>query len=105
LGTHRPRAAAVRWIKRGPNGIIGTNRADSVSTIKTLLADLPQLAAEAKPGGKGLKTLLAARGVRAVSFEDWLRIDAAEVARGLRKGKPREKFTCLAEMLHCLEPS
>src|SRR5215470_7604423 len=88
---------AAGWIKRGPTGIIGTNRADAVSTVKALLADVPQLAPEAKPGIDGLKTLLAARGVRTVSVEDWFKIDALEVARGEPHGKPREKFTRVAE--------
>jgi ferredoxin--NADP+ reductase len=102
-GTAIPGLYAAGWIKRGPTGIIGTNRADSVSTVKALLADVTLLAREAKSGGEGLKTLLAARAVRAVSFADWAKIDAAEVARGQPKGKPREKFTRLAEMLSCRE--
>ncbi|HYA20970.1 MAG TPA: FAD-dependent oxidoreductase [Burkholderiales bacterium] len=96
---------AAGWIKRGPTGIIGTNRADSIATVKSLLADLPHLAPEAKAGAEGLKPLLMARRVRAVSLDDWLKIDAAEVARGQPKGKPREKFTRVAEMLKCLDGS
>src|SRR5215510_3129820 len=73
---------AAGWIKRGPTGIIGTNRADAVSTVKALLADVPQLAPEAKRGADGLRALLSARGVRSVGAEDWLKIHALEVARG-----------------------
>lgn len=94
---------AAGWIRRGPSGIIGTNRADSLATVKALLADLPALAPVPKPGSEGLAPVLAARGVRAVSFEDWRRIDAAEIARGQPKGKPREKFTRVDEMLRCLQ--
>ena len=94
---------AAGWIKRGPTGIIGTNRADAVATVKALLTDAPQLPPESKAGGEGLKPLLAQRGVRAVSFADWLAIDAAEVARGAPGGKPREKFVQVADMLRCLE--
>ena len=97
-----PGLYAAGWIKRGPTGIIGTNRADAVSTVKALLADLPQLGPDAKPGGEGLRRLLAARGVRIVSAADWFKIDALEVARGAPLGKPREKFTRVAEMLQCL---
>ena len=98
-----PGLYAAGWIKRGPTGIIGTNRADSIATVKSLLADLPRLAPEAKAGAEALKPLLAKRDVRVVSLDDWLKIDAAEVARGQPKGKPREKFTRVAEMLHCLD--
>lgn len=87
------------WIKRGPSGIIGTNRADSLATVKALLDDLPQLAAANKAGAAGLHALLAKRGVRVVDYNDWLTIDRAEIERGQAKGKPREKFTRRDEML------
>jgi ferredoxin--NADP+ reductase len=93
---------AAGWIKRGPSGIIGTNRADSLATAKSLLADLPRLGNGSKSGAEGLRGVLAARGVRIVGIDDWWRIDAAEVARGKARGKPREKFTRVAEMLQCL---
>lgn len=97
-----PGLYAAGWIRRGPSGIIGTNRADSVASVKALLADLPAVATEPKPGSAGIAPLLATRGVRPVSFDDWRKIDAAEVARGQPKGKPREKFTRVNEMLSCL---
>jgi len=87
------------WIKRGPTGIIGTNRADSMATVATLLADLPSFDAQPKPGREASVSLLAQRSVRSVSFPDWETIDQAEKARGLPLGKPREKFTRISEML------
>ncbi|MBI3044969.1 MAG: FAD-dependent oxidoreductase [Betaproteobacteria bacterium] len=87
------------WIKRGPTGIIGTNRADSVATVTSLLSDLPGLSAGARSGADGLSALLAARGIRVVGWSDWQKIDAAEVLRGEAAGKPREKFTRVNEML------
>ena len=98
-----PGLYAAGWIKRGPTGIIGTNRADSVATVKSLLEDLPALPRQARMGSKGLAPLLAARGVRPVSYDEWTAIDAEEIARGLPRGKPREKFTRVDEMLACLE--
>jgi ferredoxin--NADP+ reductase len=98
-----PGLYAAGWIKRGPSGIIGTNRADSMATVKSLLADLSRFSPAAKAGAGALESLLAARGVRVVSLADWLKIDAAEVARGQPTGKPREKFTRVAEMLKCLD--
>jgi ferredoxin--NADP+ reductase len=102
-GAPLPGLYAAGWIKRGPTGIIGTNRADAVATVKAVRTDAPQLPPGPKAGAEGLMPLLAQRGVRAVSFADWLAIDAAEVARGAPKGKPREKFVQVADMLRCLE--
>jgi len=94
-----PGVYATGWIKRGPSGIIGTNRADSVATVASLLADVPQLSREDKPGGEALLAKLAGRGVRIVHYADWLRLDAAEIARGQAQGRIRDKFTRLGEML------
>ena len=91
------------WIKRGPTGIIGTNRADSVATVKSLLTDLPNFDAGNKLGADGVRGLLKNRGIRVVSYPDWQRIDAAEVRQGKTNGKPREKFTRLEEMLAVLD--
>ncbi len=90
------------WIKRGPTGIIGTNREDGVATVKSLLADLPNLGTGGKPGADGL-ALLKNRGVRVVSYADWQKIDAAEVRLGEADGKPREKFTRVSEMLAVID--
>lgn len=98
-----PGLYATGWIKRGPTGIIGNNRADSVATVKSLLEDLPVLDAGEKRGADTLNALLKSRGVRVVSYPDWQEIDAAEVRRGETAGKPREKFTRVEEMLRLLE--
>ena len=87
------------WIKRGPSGIIGTNREDSVLTVNGILADLGQLDGGAKGGAERVAALLQGRGVRVVSYADWRKIDAAEIRRGEAAGKPREKFTRLKDML------
>lgn len=102
-GSEVPQLYVAGWIKRGPTGIIGTNRADSVATVTSLVADLPKLsAAGRKSGFASIQSLLQRRSVRPVSFPDWKRIDAAEIARGAQVGKPREKFTCVSEMLALL---
>ena len=88
------------WIKRGPSGIIGTNRADSVATCNSLLADLAQLdTGTPKAGAAAIYPLLNNRNVPLVNYDRWLKIDAVEVDHGKVKGKPREKFTRVAEML------
>ncbi len=90
------------WIKRGPTGIIGTNREDSVFTVKSILADLPNFEAGTRPSPKRLKGLLESRGVRVISYADWQKIDGAEIQRGESAAKPREKFTRLKEMFDVL---
>ncbi len=91
------------WIKRGPSGIIGTNRADAVSTVSTLMSDLPKFNATPKTGGNGLQEALVGRGTRVVSYADWLQLDQMEVQRGALTGKPREKMTRVSEMLQALQ--
>ena len=87
------------WLKRGPTGIIGTNRADSVETVQSLLAELPKICDREKPGVEALRPLLEGRGIRVLNYQNWLMLDAAEIDRGKPKGKPREKFTRIHEML------
>ncbi len=93
------------WIKRGPSGVIGTNKACASETVDHLLADV---AAERLPTVAGspdvVMDLLRSRGVRTTSWEDWQRLDAAEQALGQATGKPRAKFTTRAAMLEALDP-
>ena len=92
------------WIKRGPTGIIGTNKADSVETVGLLLEDIDKLdTGESKSGAAGCCEILDRRGVRHISFSDWKKIDAAEITRGQTAGKPREKYTSIDEMLALLD--
>jgi ferredoxin--NADP+ reductase len=102
-GRIAPGLYAVGWIKRGPTGLIGTNKGDGAATIDRLLEDLPALAPCPAPDTTPVRDLLAGRGVRVVSYADWQRIDDAEVARGEACGKPREKFTAVREMLDVLD--
>lgn len=87
------------WIKRGATGIIGTNKADSDETVHSLVEDLPNLNACQEPSTEALLELLKSREVHPVSFADWKKIDAAEIERGLKVGKPREKFVRVRGML------
>jgi ferredoxin--NADP+ reductase len=99
------------WLKRGPTGVIGTNKADAAQTVQALLADLaggpeaseaalprpgllrlPTVEADGSGGGtvgSPLDDVLAARGVQRVSYTDWLRIEAAEadLAAALGRGE------------------
>lgn len=102
-GAVLPGLYAAGWIKRGPSGVIGTNKPDSTETARNLLADLDELAACSTPDTGALLAQLRGRGVRPVSYQDWRAIDAAEVAAGRPAGKPREKFTRIEEMLAVLD--
>ncbi len=94
------------WLKRGPSGIIGTNRADSIETVETLLSDLAAAGVgAAAPGLTCLQPLIAQRCARVVNLSNWFDIDSAEVQRGIARGKPREKFTRIDEMLNVLSKS
>ncbi|HEX6229586.1 MAG TPA: FAD-dependent oxidoreductase [Solirubrobacterales bacterium] len=95
---------AAGWIKRGPSGVIGTNKKDALETVQHLLADVESgnLLAPESPEPAAVEELLAERGVRFVSFEDWQEIDRAEVGRGEPHGRPRVKFVRVEEMLDAL---
>ena len=97
-----PGMYAAGWIKRGPSGIIGNNKPDSQATAAAMLADAPALTPCTTPDTNALVDVLRERNVRAVSYADWQRIDAAEIERGKACGKPREKFTRVEEMLAVL---
>jgi ferredoxin--NADP+ reductase len=87
------------WIKRGPSGIIGTNKPCSIATVKNLIADLPSITPCPNRDSRQLLELLAGKGVKVVDYDAWKKIDAAEVERGEAKGKPREKFVTVDDML------
>ncbi len=103
-GTIEPGLYTAGWIKRGPSGIIGTNRADSVATIKSLTDDLESNTDSAqKPDDEALVKLLQNKDINYVSFADWKKIDTDEISRGEPKGKPREKYTYVQEMLDIIK--
>jgi ferredoxin--NADP+ reductase len=92
------------WIKRGPSGVIGTNKPDSVETVNMLLEDLGKgtLLDPAEPDPASVQALVKERRPEYCSFEDWLKLDRMEVARGQPQGRPRVKFTSVKEMLAAL---
>ncbi len=77
------------WIKRGPSGIIGTNKKDASATVAALLADAPTLSPAAEPDPEAISALLASRGVGAITYQGWQAIDAAEIALGASRGRDR----------------
>ena len=89
------------WIKRGPTGVIGTNKADAHETVDTLLADVASGAL--RPSDRahrgGLADLLADRHVRVFTLDDWRAIDAAEIALGDSRGRSRTTLATRDELL------
>ncbi|BCI90331.1 NADPH-ferredoxin reductase FprA [Mycobacterium kansasii] len=92
----------VGWIKRGPTGVIGTNKKDSQDTVDTLIADLAATEAltEFPPDhGEQLAAWLASRQPQLVTTAQWKIIDRFERAAGEPHGRPRVKLPNLAELL------
>jgi ferredoxin/flavodoxin---NADP+ reductase len=92
------------WIKRGPSGVIGTNKKDAAETVELLLED----AAAGRLERKGVPAaavdqLLAERGVRFVEYAGWTAIDAAERAAGEKLGRPRVKLCSRDALLAAAE--
>jgi ferredoxin--NADP+ reductase len=85
------------WTKRGPTGVIGTNKKDAAETVASLLTDRD--AGTLPPGEGELEQLLAARGVAFVDYAGWEAIDAEETALGAPHGRPRVKLATWHELL------
>jgi ferredoxin--NADP+ reductase len=99
-GQSVPGAYVAGWIKRGPTGFIGTNKSCSFQTVAALVADFNAgrlTDPVAKPGA--LDTLVHTRQPAVVDSAGWRAINAAEIARGRDAGRPRNKFTDVADML------
>ncbi len=90
---------AVGWIKRGPTGVIGTNKPDGDIAATQIFEDVAE---GTKPGREALEALLAARDVRCLTYQDWQTIDAAEVAAA-KPGAPRRKFVTVDTMIAALD--
>jgi ferredoxin--NADP+ reductase len=92
------RTYAAGWIKRGPSGVIGTNKKDAAETVEGLLADA-RAGKLAAGSSQSLEALLHEKGVRYVEYEGWRAIDAAERAAGEPRSRPRVKLTSWEELL------
>jgi ferredoxin--NADP+ reductase len=84
----------VGWAKRGPSGVIGTNKSDSSDVIKLLISNLTT-----PRKSQDLLEILSSRNVTFVSQKGWEQINNAEISAGEALGKPRVKITDLQEML------
>jgi ferredoxin/flavodoxin---NADP+ reductase len=100
-----PGEYVVGWIKRGPTGIIGTNKRDAQQTVALLLEDVDagRLLEPADPDREALDALVAERRPDAVSYHGWLAIDEAEKSAGEPHGRPRVKLCTFEELLEAAQ--
>ena len=101
-GRVREREYVAGWLKRGPTGVIGTNKSDAAETVRTLLSDL---ADHDRLQSAPIDALLLKRGVQPVTYDEWLAIEAAEgaLAKSLGRGE-RVKLAGLEAMLRACRP-
>ena len=99
------RTYCAGWIKRGPTGIIGTNKKDAAETVARLVEDVDagKIAHKPEATPEALEELLAERGVRAIVYSGWTSIDELERAAGEKVGRPRVKLRTWDELLTAAE--
>jgi len=96
------RTYVAGWIKRGPSGVIGTNKKDATETVELLLADARDGTLGRVDSTQSLDALLDAKHAPYVEYAGWQAIDAAERAAGEARGRPRVKLTSWEQLLqHC----
>lgn len=104
-GRHLPGEYVVGWAKRGPSGVIGTNKADAKATASVMAEDREAgILTNHNDKDADITTILKERGVRWVDKEGWARLDEYERARGAAEGRPRVKICSLEEMLAVANP-
>jgi len=102
-GRVTPGLYVAGWIKRGPTGVIGTNKPDAAETAAAMLADARNGVGESPAEAPAaVESLLRERQPALVTFGDWQRLDRLETERGRALGRPRLKFTSVAEMIAAL---
>ncbi len=99
-GTGAPLAGlyVAGWIKRGPSGVIGTNKPDAGETADAMLADLAARAGGGAASAAQVRELVRMRQRDCVGWADWLRLQALEAERGRAQGRPRVKCVSVEEM-------
>lgn len=91
----------VGWAKRGPTGVIGTNKPDSAATVASMMEDLASLPPIADRDRDPIlvEQLLERRGCEVVTYHDWSLLEGIEIERGVAQQRPRVKFIDVPEML------
>lgn len=100
-GAQVPGMYVSGWIKRGPSGVIGTNKPDAAETAEAMLEDLAtgRAFAPASPDPEAVLAMLAERAPGVVTWESWCRIADCEMQAGTAAGRPRVKFTTRDDLL------
>jgi ferredoxin--NADP+ reductase len=103
--TDAERTYCAGWIKRGPTGIIGTNKKDATDTVARLLEDVVagRIAHNPEATPEAVEALLVERGVRAVIYSAWMSIDELERTAGEKFGRPRVKLRTWDALLEAAE--
>jgi ferredoxin--NADP+ reductase len=101
-GRVAPGVYVAGWIKRGPSGVIGTNKKDAAETVELLLEDLRDALRKARSAAE-VDAVLLDRGVQLVVYEGWMSIDELERAAGEPLGRPRVKFCTWEDLLGAAE--
>jgi ferredoxin--NADP+ reductase len=88
------------WIKRGPTGVIGTNKPDALETVECMMEDLTagRHLDPAEPDAQACERLIRERQPRHFTYRDWLKLNELEVGLGRSMGRPRVKFTRVEDM-------
>ena len=102
-GGFSPDEYVTGWVKRGPTGVIGTNKSDAVETVTSLLHDVSDGALLPQGRVGRLAKLLAERGIEPVGIEGWHRIDAAEMHLGQSHGRVRTTLAHRSDLLAAAE--
>jgi ferredoxin/flavodoxin---NADP+ reductase len=102
-GAPLPGLYVAGWVKRGPTGLIGSNKPDGAETAARMIEDLAATAPAPAPDPAAVDAHLAGRGARVVDFACWQRLDRLERERGRAQGRPRVKLAAVAEMLAALD--
>ena len=110
--THIPGMYCAGWVKRGPTGVIASTMEDAFSTADVIARDWEENAlflngntvsdGRKATGWNSLKQEAERRGLKRVDWNNWEVIDKAEKENGIRRGKEREKFSTVREMLKVL---
>jgi ferredoxin--NADP+ reductase len=92
------------WIKRGPTGVIGTNKPDAAETVRTMLEDLAagSVLQSDESDPDAVAQFVRSQQPDVISYDDWLRLNDLETTRGKEQGRPRVKFTSSSDMLVAL---
>ena len=99
-----PNTYVVGWAKRGPTGLVGTNRGDAKDTVEKMIEDLQgqTVAFDRAKTADAAQRMVAQHQPAFVSYEDWTYLDQLELERGESMGKVRDKFIRVEDMLAAL---